>query len=136
MKFSAKAKYALKLLVDLAEHQNNGYISLSDISERQNISKKYLEQIVPMLVKSGILRTNRGNKGGYMLNISPYGCTVGDILRATEGELIPVENPQYESDKPVAFVWEEIHNVMEKCIDSISVQDIIERQKDYFYYCI
>ena len=91
---------------------------------------------MPMLVKSGILCTNRGNKGGYMLNKPTYSCTVGDVLRATEGELIPIENPQYESDKPVAFVWEEIHNVMETCIDSISVQDIIEHQKNYFDYCI
>lgn len=136
MRFSVKAKYALKLLVDLAEHQNEGYISLSEIAERQNISKKYLEQIVPMLVKTGILRTNRGMKGGYMLNKTAYVCTVGDVLRATEGEIIPVDIPENETDKTVAFVWEEIHNVLENCIDSISVQDILNHQNDCYDYYI
>lgn len=136
MRFSVKAKYALKLLVDLAEHQNEGYVSLSDISERQNISKKYLEQIVPMLVKPGILRTNRGMKGGYMLNKSACECTVGDILRATEGEIIPVDAPENDSDNTVIFVWEKIHNVVENCIDSISVQDILDHKNNCFEYYI
>ena len=84
MKISTKGRYALRMLVELARHQENGYMSLKEISERQNISKKYLEQIVPMLNKSGILRTNRGNKGGYMLAKPASECTVGDVLRATE----------------------------------------------------
>ena len=71
MRISARGKYALKMLIDLAENNDEKYISLNDISERQNISKKYLEQIVPMLVKPGIIRANRGNKGGYQLQ---HGC--------------------------------------------------------------
>ena len=71
-------------------------MSLKEISEHQDISKKYLEQIVPMLNKSGILRTNRGNKGGYMLAKDPRECTVGDILRITEGSLAVV--PCVEQD--------------------------------------
>ena len=67
MKISTKGRYALRMLLDLAVRQEQGYISLKEVAERQNISKKYLEQIVPMLNKGGILRTNRGNKGGYML---------------------------------------------------------------------
>ena len=90
MKISTKGRYALRMLVELARHQENGYMSLKEISERQNISKEYLEQIVPMLNKSGILRTNRGNKGGYMLATPASECTVGDVLRATEGSLAPV----------------------------------------------
>lgn len=68
MKISTKGRYALRMLTDLAQNQGDGYISLHEIAERQEISKKYLEQIVPMLNKSGLLRTNRGNKGGYRLN--------------------------------------------------------------------
>ena len=77
------------MLYDLALHHEEGYVSLKDIADRQGISKKYLEQIVPLLNKTGLLRTNRGNKGGYMLAGSPDEVTVGDVLRATEGSLAP-----------------------------------------------
>lgn len=78
------------MLTDLAENQGEGFVSLSEIAERQGISKKYLEQIVPMLSKAGLIRTNRGNRGGYRLNVIPRECTVGDVIRATEGSLAPV----------------------------------------------
>ena len=84
MKISTKGRYALRLMLDLAEHQNEGFIALKDIAERQNISKKYLEQIVPMLNKAGLLRTNRGYQGGYQLSRQPSEYTLGDILRVTE----------------------------------------------------
>ena len=71
MKISTKGRYALRMLLDLAEHQNEGYIALKDIAERQNISKKYLEQIVAIFNRSDILKTNRGYQGGYMLAKSP-----------------------------------------------------------------
>ena len=83
MKISTKGRYALRMLLDLAEHQNDGYIALKDIAARQNISKKYLEQIVPVLNKSDILNTNRGYQGGYRLAKSPSKYTVGEILRLT-----------------------------------------------------
>ena len=67
MKISTKGRYALRMMIDLAEHQNDGFIALKDIARRQNISKKYLEQIVPMLHRSNFLRTNRGYQGGYRL---------------------------------------------------------------------
>ena len=81
MKISTKGRYALRMMVDLAEHQNGEYISLKDIALRQEVSKKYLEQIVPILNKSGFLKTNRGYQGGYMLAKPPRQYTVGDILR-------------------------------------------------------
>ena len=90
MKISTKGRYALRMLLDLAEHRQNGYITLKDIAQRQNISKKYLEQIVPVLNKSNILMTNRGYQGGYRLAKAPEKCTVGEILRLTEGSLAPV----------------------------------------------
>ena len=90
MKISTKGRYALRMMLDLAEHQNDGYVALKDIAQRQNVSKKYLEQIVPILNKSDILRTNRGFQGGYRLAKSPDKYTVGEILRVTEGSLSPV----------------------------------------------
>ena len=83
MKISTKGRYALRMLLDLAEHQEEGYIALKDIAARQGISKKYLEQIVPIFNKSDILKTNRGYQGGYMLAQSPEKYTVGQILRLT-----------------------------------------------------
>ena len=80
MKISTKGRYALRMLIDLAEHEGDGFIALKDIAERQNISKKYLEQIVPILSRSGILRTNRGSQGGYALAKEPEHVTVGEIL--------------------------------------------------------
>jgi len=76
------------MLLDLAEHKNDGFVSLRDISERQGISKKYMEQIVTLLNRPDILRTNRGYQGGYMLAKEPGQYTVGQILRITEGGLL------------------------------------------------
>ena len=90
MKISTKGRYALRMLLDLAQHQNDGYVALKDIARRQNVSKKYLEQIVPMLNKSDILLASRGFQGGYRLAQSPDKYTVGMILRITEGSLAPV----------------------------------------------
>ena len=90
MKISTKGRYALRMLVDLAEHQNCGFVALKDIADRQNISKKYLEQIIPIFHKSDILKTTRGSQGGYMLSRTPDKYTVGEILRLTEGNLAPV----------------------------------------------
>jgi Rrf2 family protein len=122
------------MLIDLAEHQNEGYVALKDIAERQDISKKYLEQIVPMLNKSGILRTNRGNKGGYMLAKAPNELTVGDVLRATEGNLAPVSCLEYEpntcprrEDCATLYIWEGLYKAVNEYLDSITLQDIIDR---------
>ena len=95
MKISTKGRYALRMMLDLAMHPE-GFVALKDIAERQNISKKYLEQIVPMLNKAELLRTNRGYQGGYMLAKKPSEYTVGEILQVTEGSLSPVACLQYE----------------------------------------
>ena len=86
MKISTKGRYALRMMLDLAVHRSDGFIALKDIADRQNISKKYLEQIVPLLNKADLLRTNRGYQGGYALSKNPDQYTVGEILR----ELPPV----------------------------------------------
>ena len=79
MKISTKGRYALRMLLDLAVYQGTGYVPLKDIAERQNISKKYLEQIVPILNKTDILNTNRGYQGGYRLARTPDKYTVSEI---------------------------------------------------------
>ena len=134
MKISTKGRYALRMLIDLALHQSEGYVSLKDISERQGISKKYLEQIVPMLNRSGILRTNRGNRGGYMLAKAPEECTAAEVLRATEGDLAPVSCLESgvntcprAAQCPTLFIWEGLDRVVSEYLESITLRDILDR---------
>ncbi len=134
MKISTKGRYALRMLIDLAVNQDEGFISLKDVAERQFISKKYLEQIVPMLNKAGILRTNRGNRGGYMLAKEPKELSIGDILRATEGNLAPVACLEYEpntcphkDDCSTLYIWEGLYEVVANYLDNITLQDVIDR---------
>ena len=144
MKISTKGRYALRMLIELSAHHSEGFVSLKEIAERQGISKKYLEQIVPMLNKAGILRTNRGNRGGYQLAKSPAECSVGDVLRATEGSLAPVACLDYDvNDCPRAnycatlFVWEGLEKAVSSYLDSISLQDILDRSGEAGdHYCI
>ena len=137
MKISTKGRYSLRMLVDLAEHKNNGFVSLKDVSQRQGISKKYLEQIVTLLSRPDILRTNRGNKGGYMLAKKPDQYTVGQILRITEGGLFPVscladEPNQCERNGycKTLLVWQGLEKVINKYLDSITIQDILDNNKE------
>ena len=90
MLISTKGRYALRVLIDMAEHQSDGYVPLKEIAQRQDISEKYLESIIKTLVKSGILSGLRGKGGGYRLSKSPDRITVDSILRLTEGSLSPV----------------------------------------------
>ena len=133
LKISTKGRYALRMLIDLALHQSDGFVALKDIAERQDISKKYLEQIVPLLNKSNLLKTNRGYQGGYMLSKPPEQYTVGEILRITEGNLCPVACLQYEvNDGPRASecltlgVWQGLYKAITDYLDSVTLQDIID----------
>lgn len=131
MKISTKGRYAVRMLLDLAEHQNDGFISLKDIAARQNISKKYLEQIVSILNKPDILQTNRGFQGGYKLAKKPVEYSVGDILRLTEGSLASVsctENPEICNRHSFCLtlsVWQGLNNVINNYLDNITLQDIL-----------
>lgn len=143
MKISTKGRYALRLLIDLAEHNADGYVALKDIAERQEISKKYLEQIVPLLNKAELLRTNRGYQGGYCLAKEPSKYTVGEILRVTEGSLSPVACLQYEpNDCPrkaeciTLPIWEGLYKVITDYLDNITLQDIIDRSSVGNDFCI
>ena len=134
MKISTKGRYALRLMVDLAEHRDSGFIALKDVAKRQNISKKYLEQIVPVLNGAGLLATNRGNRGGYRLAKEPKEYTVGDILRITEGSIAPVSCLdsgvnlcERKNFCQTLYVWEGLYKVVNEYLDGITVQDIVDK---------
>ena len=139
MRISAKGRYALRMLLDLAEHQHDGYVALKDIAERQNISKKYLEQIVPILNKSDILRTTRGFQGGYRLAKSPEKYTVGEILRLTEGSLSPVACLEYDPvgcerrvDCPTLPLWQGLYRTINEYLNGITLQDLLDHQRERY----
>lgn len=143
MKISTKGRYALRMMLDLAQHRADGFVSLKDIAERQEISKKYLEQIIPVFNKSDILRAERGSAGGYMLAHSPERYTVGQILRLTEGSLAPVACLEYDpiecprsADCLTLPVWRGLEKAINEYVDSITLQDILDMQKDRLDYSI
>lgn len=135
VKISTKGRYALRMMLDLAEHQGDGYVALKDIAQRQGISKKYLEQIVPMLGRADILRTTRGYQGGYRLARAPQEYTVGEILCLTEGGLAPVAcldqhpNPCPRCGACATLpMWEGLERVIRNYLDGITLQDLLEQQ--------
>lgn len=138
MKISTKGRYALRMMLDLAVHQGDGYVALKDIAQRQEISKKYLEQIVPMLGKSNILRTTRGYQGGYRLARRPEDYTARDILRLTEGSLAPVACLDCEvntcprsANCPTLPLWQGLDRVIEDYLAGVTLQDLIDRQREH-----
>ena len=138
MKISTKGRYALRMMLDLATHQGDGYVALKDIAQRQEISKKYLEQIVPMLGKSNILRTTRGYQGGYRLARRPEDYTARDILRLTEGSLAPVTCLDCEvntcprsANCPTLPLWQGLDRVIEDYLAGVTLQDLIDRQREH-----
>ena len=138
MKISTKGRYALRMMLDLAAHQGDGYVALKDIAQRQEISKKYLEQIVPMLGKSDILRTTRGYQGGYRLARRPEDYTARDILRLTEGSLAPVACLDCEvntcprsANCPTLPLWQGMDRVIEDYLAGVTLQDLIDRQREH-----
>ena len=137
MKISTKGRYALRMMIDLAQNQGDGYVSLKDIANRQEISKKYLEQIVAILNKPDVLRTNRGYQGGYRLAKNANEYTVGDILRLTEGGLAPVsclDNSPILCDRAedciTLPIWKGLYKVISEYLDRITLQDIVDKNSD------
>ncbi len=133
MKISTKGRYALRMLLDLAEHQQEGFIALKDVAARQNISKKYLEQIVPILNKSNILQASRGFQGGYRLTNPANTYTVGNILRLTEGSLTPIacldwnpEGCERREECMTLPMWQGLNKVISDYLDNITLQDILD----------
>ncbi|HCC34759.1 MAG TPA: Rrf2 family transcriptional regulator [Ruminococcaceae bacterium] len=137
MKVSTKGRYALRMLLDLAEHKDEGFVSLKEIAERQSISKQYLEQIVSLLNTSNILRANRGKQGGYMLVKAPSQITVGQVLRITEGSLAPVaclDDEVNQCDRAdfckMLPVWKGLNKVISDYLDGINLQTIMEQYQE------
>jgi Rrf2 family protein len=131
MKISTKGRYALRVMIDLAVNDKGDYVSLKDISNRQEVSLKYLEQIMAMLNKAGYVKSTRGNNGGYRLAKSPEEYKVGDILRKTEGDLAPIacvngeECGKRENCKTFKF-WQGLDNVINEYVDSKTLADLIQ----------
>ena len=119
-------------MIDLALNSGK-FVALKDAASRQGISKKYLEQIVPLLNKSGMLITNRGYQGGYKLAKNPSEYTIGDILRVTEGSLAPVDcldTPenlcQRQNSCATLELWKGLYKAITDYLDSVTLQDLID----------
>lgn len=139
MKISTKGRYALRMMLDLAQNEEDGAVALKDVAQRQQISKKYLEQIVPVLNQAHLLVANRGYQGGYRLARRPAQYTVGEILRATEGSLSPVACLDQTPNRcarcgecPTLPVWRGLEEVIDRYLDGITLQDIIDQQRERF----
>ena len=131
MMISTKGRYALRVLIDMSEHQSEGYVPLKEIAARQEISEKYLESIVKTLVQAGILSGLRGKGGGYRLRVSPEQCTVGTVLRLTEGTLAPVACLE-ENSAPCArmadcrtlAMWQGLNDVISDYLNKYTIADL------------
>ncbi len=133
MKISTKGRYALRMMIDIAEHQKDGYVALKDIASRQEISKKYLEQIALHLSQCGMLRAVRGYQGGYMLARNTEDYTVAEILDAVEGSLAPVsclEDGQNECPRAAGCktlpLWTELQRIIMDYLSGVTLLDVAE----------
>ena len=138
MRISTKGRYATRLMLDLALHYNCGFIPLKAISQRQNISDKYLEQIITQLSRAGYVRSARVAQGGYQLIRRPEEYTIGEILRTTEGSLAPVAC--MDSDGGICCpmrescvtqeVWAQIEQAINRVVDHITLADLVKRHNE------
>lgn len=135
MKISTKGRYALRLMLDLALNNTGEYITIKTIAARQEISEKYLEQIISVLNKAGYVKSIRGAQGGYRLAKEPSEYTVGMILRLTEGSLVPVDCLEGEESDCMRGnscvtrgVWVELYDAIKSVVDHITLQDLVDRQ--------
>lgn len=132
MKISTRGRYALRVMVDLAENQNGEYIAMKEIAERQEISLKYLERILPVLVKEKLIEGISGKGGGYRLTKTPKEYKLGDVLRLTEGDLAPVQCLEQNAVKcersskcKTVKIWANLNNVINDYLDSVTLQDLL-----------
>lgn len=132
MKISTRGRYALRVMIDLAEHNTGDYITLQDIASRQEISEKYLESIISVLSKNGLLDALRGKGGGYRLSKAPQDYTVASILKLTEGSLAPVaclENKPNTctraSECKTLSMWTKLYEMIENYFENITIEDLV-----------
>ncbi len=134
MKISTRGRYAVRVLVDMAEHDAGEYIPLKEVAERQEISQKYLEGIMILLSKNKIVKTTHGKGGGYKFNIPPEKITVGDILRLTEANWAPVsclednvEPCPRAADCRTRGMWGEFYKLVNNYFDNIHIADLVNK---------
>lgn len=143
MMISTRGRYALRILVDLAEHQGDGYVTLREVALRQEISEKYLESIVKELVRAGILEGLRGKGGGYRLGAAPESINVLKVLELMEGSLSPVAClSEGSAPCPRAAgcrtlpLWEGLDKLVRGYLSGFSIQDLMRKEPDSFDYVI
>lgn len=141
MKVSTRGRYALRLMLDLALNDNDAeqYVTIKSISERQEISGKYLEQIISVLSRAGYVKSVRGSQGGYKLAHPAEEYTVGMILRLIEGSLAPVacmednpnQCPRCEKCATLDLVWKQLDDAISGVVDHITLSDLVTKQKSF-----
>lgn len=143
MLISTKGRYALRVMIDLAEHQTDGFIPLKIIAERQNISEKYLESIIKLLVRAKLLSGLRGKGGGYQLTKAPEQYTVGSILRATEDSMAPVSCLEpgsnacpRASECRTLSLWRGLDKVINDYLDHYTLADLMHSDSAGYDYVI
>ena len=134
MKISTKGRYALRMMLDMAQHQERGAVALKDVAARQNISKKYLEQIALVLSQAGMLQGTRGHQGGYRLISDPKECTVYTILECVEGSMHPVaclDHLPNDCERcngcETLSVWQGLDEVIQTYLKGITLQDVLDK---------
>ena len=139
MMISTRGRYALRVLVDLAEH-SGGLVPMKDVAARQGISKKYMEQIMALLVRDGYVEGVHGKGGGYRLGRPPEQCVVGDILRLTEGSLAPVacldgdcKGCSRSDECPTLDVWKNLDKLINDYLDGVTLDALVAPNEGYDY---
>lgn len=129
---STRGRYALRILIDIAEHKSDGYIPMKSVAKRQDISLKYLERILPTLVQNNLLEGVHGKGGGYRLTRKPEEYNIGEILRLTEGDLAPVsclecgaEPCNKRNECRTLPVWTKLYDMINKYLDSVTLADLM-----------
>lgn len=134
MLISSRGQYAIRILLDLAIHENGEAINVKTIAERQKLSEKYMEQILSVLQKAGFVISTRGYHGGYHLSGRPENYSVGKILRTVDGSLIPASQQADTSGKPVDMVvnelWGDLQEKIEKTLDGVTLLDLMNSYND------
>ena len=129
MLVSTKGRYALRVMLELAQAEKGAYLSLPVIAKKQEISEKYLESIVSVLVKGGLVEGMRGKGGGYRLNRALKDYSVGEILRLTEGSLAPVSCPRACKCETL-FMWENLETLINNYLDGVSLEDLVHENRN------
>ena len=132
---SSRGRYALRILVDLALHQQEGYVPMKEMAKRKDISQKYMESIMPVLVKGGLVAGVTGKGGGYRLTRAPASITVGEVLRLTEGDLAPVSCLSSKGEPcgrtaacPTFKMWEDFDKLTNDYFDAIPLSRLLGRE--------